>query len=52
MEVFGKVLGVTLELFKKDFTIWGFTISWWEVFVFTFVVGVLAYVIGGFFSGD
>lgn len=52
METFGKVLSVTLELFKKEFTIWGFTFSWWEVFVFTLVAVILGHVIGGYFSGD
>ena len=51
MEIFGKILSSTFSLFRMDLTILGFTFSFWEVFVFTVVVGVLAYIIGGFFSG-
>ena len=52
MEIFGSILSVTLELFRHDINVFGFTFSFWEVFVFSLVAGVLAYVIGGFFSGD
>ncbi len=52
MEIFGNILSSAFSLFRMDFTIFGFTFSFWEVFVFCFVVGLLTYIIGGFLGGD
>lgn len=52
MEIFGTIFSAVLDIFRLDFTVFGFTFSFWDVFVFSIVTGVLAYAIGGFFSGD
>ncbi len=52
MEYFAKLLSGTLSLFKLPVTIFGFTFSFWEVFCFVIVAGIIAYIIGGLFSGN
>lgn len=51
MEDFGLLLEVTMDIMKTPVTIWGFTFSWWEVFVFTIVAAIVflivAYVLLG-----
>lgn len=52
MEIVGQVLLKTYELFKVPITLFGFTFSYWEVFCFVIVAGIVAYILGGFFSGE
>lgn len=52
MEIIGQLLSKTVEIFKLPLTLFGFTFSYWEVFCFGIVASILAYIIGGFFSGD
>lgn len=42
----------TLNLFKLEFTLYGFTFSFWEVFLFTIVGGILLSFIGRLFGDD
>ena len=42
----------TLNLFKLKFTLYGFTFSFWEVFLFTIVGGILLTFIGRLFGDD
>lgn len=51
MEILGKLISSTLSIFRLPVTILGFTFSFWEVFCFVIVAGIVAYIIGGFFSG-
>lgn len=52
MEIISKLFSVTLEVFQLPITIFGYTFSFWEVFCFSIVAGIVAYIIGGFFNGD
>ena len=52
MEFIGQVFFKTIDAFKVPITIFGFTFSFWEVFCFIIVAGIVAYIIGGIFSGD
>lgn len=52
MEIFGTIISATMGLFQKELTVFGYTFSFWQVFVFTFVAAILAFAIGGFFNGD
>jgi len=48
MEAIGALLSAILEGMKMEFTIYGHTFSWWQVFVFTIVVSIIGIIIGGF----
>ena len=37
----GSLFAAVMQLFKLDFTLYGYTFSWWQVFAFSFVVGFL-----------
>ena len=42
----------TVELFSLEFTLYGFTFSLWEVFLFSAVAGITARILGEIFFGD
>lgn len=42
---FGLLIEKTVELFSIEFTIYGFTFSMWQVFLFDIAAGVVAWVI-------
>lgn len=44
------VFAATLALFKMEFTIYGFTFSFWNVFLFVIVAGLVLRFIGGLFD--
>lgn len=50
MEVFQSLFSSTISVMKVEFTLMGFTFSMWDVFLWTFVAGILIWFIGGFFS--
>lgn len=50
MEAIGSLLNAVMEGMKMEFTIYGHTFSWWQVFVFTIVVSIIGLLIGGFIS--
>ena len=52
MEVIGVLFDSVLGLFKYEFTIYGFTFSFWEVFMFSAIMSIVAYFIGRLFSDD
>lgn len=52
METFGTLLSSTLSLFKTELALWGHTFSFWQVFAFTVVGGIVAWLLGEWFLGD
>ena len=52
MEDFSAALSAALALFKMEFTLWGFTFSFWEVFCFVVIASIIAWIIGEVFLGD
>ena len=40
----------TLAIFKMEFTIYGFTFSFWNVLLFVIFGGMIIYFIGGLFK--
>lgn len=49
---FGAMLSATLQLFSMEFTIYGFTFSLWEVFLFDIVAGIVAWILCRIFLDD
>lgn len=41
-----------IQLFQLEFTLYGFTFSLWEVFVFSLIAGLIAWLLGEVFLGD
>lgn len=52
MEIISKLFSVTLAVFQLPITIFGYTFSFWQVFCFSVVAGIVGYILGGFLSGD
>ena len=42
---FGQLIGKVVELFSIEFTIYGFTFSMWQVYLFDIAAGIVAWVI-------
>lgn len=42
----------TVELFALEFTLYGFTFSLWEVFLFGAVASIVGRILGAIFFGD
>ena len=49
---FGLLIEKTVELFSIEFTIYGFTFSMWQVFLFDIAAGIVAWFIGKVFFDD
>ena len=41
MEIFGQIFAVAMDIMQVEFTVWGYTLSLWQAFVFAFVLGVV-----------
>lgn len=51
MERIGQLLLAIIDGMKQEFTVYGYDISLWQIFMFTVVGGIIMSLIGGFFSG-
>lgn len=49
---FGLIIEKTVQVFSIEFTIYGFTFSLWQVFLFDIAAGIVAWVIGRWLLGD
>lgn len=47
----GQVFEMVVELFSIEFTIYGFTFSMWQVFLFDFAAGIVIWILGEVFFG-
>lgn len=52
MEYFGKLIMSIVDFMKIEFSVFGYTISYWQVFLFTMVGGILGWFIGEMLNGD
>lgn len=52
MEIFGTVLSLVMGLFQTEFTLYGFTFSFWQVFVFTTVASIVGGILWEVFLGE
>ena len=51
MEMLGALFSTVVAIMQIDLTIFGFTFSLWQVFVFDIVVSILAWIIAEVFLG-
>lgn len=52
MEAFVEFFDMLLNGLKQEFVIYGHTFSFWQLYMFVICAGVLAEIIGSFFSGE
>ena len=52
MEVLQSWLSSVLDVFQVPITIFGFTFSFWDVFLWSIVAGLVLTFLGGLFNGD
>ncbi len=52
MEAIQALFASTLSVFQVEFSIFGFTLSMWDVFLWSAVAGLILSFIGGFFLDD
>lgn len=52
MEQFAAVCTAVLDLFRYKFTLYGFTISYWDVLIWSLVAGIVISFIKGLLTGD
>ncbi|MTQ97474.1 hypothetical protein GMD88_10720 [Pseudoflavonifractor sp. BIOML-A6] len=52
MEIVQAWLSSVLAVFQIPITLFGFTFSFWDIFIWAFVAGLLLAFIGGMFNGD
>ncbi len=52
MEDIASLISGTLRLFSLEFTLYGFTFSLWEVFLFSATVSIIARILYEIFFGD
>jgi len=46
------LLAITMDFFSFEFTIYGFTFSFWQVFVFSAVAAIVGRILWEVFFGD
>ena len=51
MEQFAAVCTAVLDLFRHKFTLYGFTISYWDVLIWSLVAGIVISFIKGLLTG-
>lgn len=52
IEDFGRMISAVMDLLQVEITLYGVTFTWFQVFAFTAVVGIVCYLLGGVFGGD
>ena len=50
MADFAAMIQAMVQLIQVPFTIWGFTLNFWDILIWTLVAGILVYVIVRFFN--
>ena len=51
METIGIYFDMLVEFMKQEYMIYGYTFSYWQIFMFVIVAGIVAGFIGEFFNG-
>lgn len=52
MEDLQALITVIVQLMQIQFTIWGFTLSWWDILLCVLIGSVVIFLLGRFFSDD
>ena len=52
MDVLAYLIRLVVDIMKIPFTVWGFTLSLWEIMLYSMVVLIVVYLIVGYFDGE
>lgn len=52
VQAFQSLFTFTLQIFQMEFTLYGYTLSFWKIFLWSFVAGIVLWFIGGLFCHD
>lgn len=52
IEDLGAILSAVFDIFSTELTLYGFSFSWWNVFAFTAVAGIILYFVFGVIDND
>ena len=50
MEDFSAMISSMVQIMKMPFTIWGFTLNFWDIMIWSLVAGILLVLIVRFFN--
>lgn len=50
MEYLARFIGYTVDFMKIEFSLFGFKLSFWEIFIFVCLASIVFSAIGGIFS--
>lgn len=51
MSDFKAAISFCVMLLKQPFTIWDFTLNWWDIGIWTLIAGIIIYLIVRFLNG-
>lgn len=51
MEDLAACIKVIVDILSIEFTIWGFTLSLWGIMISLLLMGIVIWLIGGYFNG-
>ena len=49
MEDLAALMTICVDLMKIPFTIWGFTLSWWDILMWSLIAGIIVALLVVFF---
>ncbi len=49
---FGAMLNAAMTIMKTELTLWGYTFSMWQVFLFGMVASIIIWILWEVFAGD
>lgn len=50
MDAFGALVQAVVQIMKLPFTIWGFTLNFWDIMIWSLIAGIVIYLIVRFFE--
>lgn len=51
MEDFAAMISAVVAVMKFKFTLWGFTLSFWQILIYGMVASIVLYLVWGYFDG-
>lgn len=45
MEALGILIGVVVDLMKVEFTVFGYTLSWWNIMLWGMIAGLVIFLV-------
>lgn len=50
MNDFAALISATVEIMRQPFTIWGFTLNFWDIMLWSLIAGIIVWLIVRFFD--